>query len=318
MAKFRSIDKALFDAVKNGAPLKKVKYIVALGADVKMNDQLYYNCLSYCKDQEVAKYLIEKGVDVNLVGYNGHTPLDFAQDLNVVNLLIKNGADVNAADCYGASILMHAIDQGNFGKAMMLIKKDADINAITRYGRSVLHYAVNRDAYDIAKYLLDNGCDVNVVDKRRRSLWWDVKSEEMAKLLLSYNIKLNGKDIFGTPDLLSIVYNRRMGVIREFIDAGGDINVTNQQLENALFITTQRDFNERQRGDVNYDENKNKNVVRLLIDGGIDIKQKNLRGEDALGVATVEMKRFILDYIERQRNNPKLFEFVKSRAMCKD
>jgi ankyrin repeat protein len=199
-----------------------------------------------------------------------------------------------------------------------LIKANADIYAVNYSKMSVLHYAANADAYEVSKYLLENGCDVNAVDDKNRSLWWDVKSDKMARLLIGYGIKLDGKDIFGTPDLLSIVYNRRVGVIREFIDAGGDINVTNQKLENALFITTQRDFNERQRGDVNYDENKNKNVVRLLIDGGIDIKQKNLRGEDALGVATVEMKRFILDYIERQRNNPELFEFVKSRAMCKD
>ena len=308
MAIVRSIDKALFDAVKNGAPLKKVKYIVALGADVKMNDQLYYNCLSYCKDQEVAKYLIEKGVDVNLVGYNGHTPLDFAQDLNVVNLLIKNGADVNAVDCYGASILMHAIDQGNFGKAMMLIKKDADINAITRYGRSVLHYAVNRDAYDIAKYLLDSGCDVNVVDKRRRSLWWDVKSEEMAKLLLSHNINLNGKDIFGVPDFFSIVYNKRINVIKAFALGGGDINITNQNQENALFIIAQRDKEEKQRGCSQEEFEKNKVIVKFLLGVGVDMHKNNVEMQDVLSVADVELRSFILDNMKNKIHNQSLVD----------
>lgn len=318
MAIVRSIDKALIEEIKKGASLKRVKYIVALGADVNTTNQLNYNGLCFCDNADVARYLIEKGVDVNLRGYNGHTPLYFANKLGVVDLLIKNNADINAKDCYGKSVLMSAISERNYAKAMMLIKANADIYAVNNSKMSVLHYAVNADAYEVSKYLLENGCDVNAVDDKNRSLWWDVKSDEMARLLIGYGIKLDGKDIFGTPDLFSIVYNRRMGVIREFIDAGGDINVTNQQLENALFITTQRDFNERQRGDVNYDENKNKNVVRLLIDGGIDIRQKNLRGEDALGVATVEMKRFILDYIERQRNNPELFEFVKNRAIYKD
>ena len=318
MAKVRSIDKILIEEIKKGASLKRVKYIVGLGADVNTKNQLNYNGLCYCDNAEVAEFLIDKGIDVNLVGYNGHTPLYFANKLGVVDLLIKNNADVNAKDCYGISVLMRAIRDRNYAKAMMLIKANADIHAVNYGNMSVLHFAVDADAYDICKYLLENGCDVNAVDNKNRSLWWDVKSDKMARLLIDYGIKLDGKDTFDTPDLFSIVYNRRIGVMREFIDAGADINVTNQKLENALFITTQRDFNERQRNDVNYDENKNRNVVKLLIDGGIDIKQKNLRGEDALGVATVEMRSFILDYIERRRNNPELFEFVKSRSICKD
>ena len=111
------------------------------------------------------------------------------------------------------------------------------------------------------------------------------------------------------------MYGKRIEVLKEFIKAGGDVNVSNQHMETALFLIAIKDNEEKQRGKTQEDRCINKDIVKVLIDAGVDVNRKNLRGVDALSVASDDMREFIVDYTNKMKVNSKVVGMVKGRDL---
>ena len=91
-----NLNELFFEAVKcNSLPL--VKYFVAMGADIRSENDTAFNGSSYFGYLDLVKYFVEMGADVRSnddiaikwAATNGH--------LEIVKYLVESGANVNAA-----------------------------------------------------------------------------------------------------------------------------------------------------------------------------------------------------------------------------
>ena len=312
MKKVPSFSEQLFEAVKN-KQLEKVRFLVALGADVKYHDNQFRTCLMFCDDVRIADFLISQGADVNAIGNGGYTPLFYAKDKKVAKFLIEHGANMEAHDCFNTNILMYALRSKQVDKALVLIDSGANIKAIDDNGYSVLRYAVKADLVDVAEIIIDKGGEVNDCGVAlRRSLWWNVKSADMAKLLLKNNISVKGRDNLGNSDLVASVYQGDCGVVRELLNAGIDVNERNNDGDTALMIFLSKDKFDTEKCWYNDEAREtNKKIVRMLLKSGANVLIKNNKGQSALRLASSDMRKFIIDEIKRGKREPLLFQYMR-------
>ena len=158
------------------ARLKKLKYLVRLGADV--NTRLYgKSLLSKAIEQnagvEVVEFLREKGANEWVISKEEALELSrgFWNDkgelksLEEIKELIKKGADVNAQYKYGETALMTAAYNGEIDVAKCLFENGADVNASSKYGKTALMIAATWGQIEVVKYLAKCGADLEAEDK---------------------------------------------------------------------------------------------------------------------------------------------------------
>ena len=141
------------EKISDEARLKKVKYLVRLGADV--NARLYgKSVLSKAlelQDEEVISFLKSKGAKEWVISKEEALELSkgFWEDmgdlksLEEIKELLKKGADVNASDKYGRTALMKAARDGNLDMVKYLAENGADLEASDKFGNTVLDIAKN-------------------------------------------------------------------------------------------------------------------------------------------------------------------------------
>ena len=158
------------------AKLKKLKYLVRLGADV--NAKLYgKSVLSKAIEQgvgaQVVEFLREKGAEESVISKEEAKKLSqgFWKDssnlksLEEIKELIKKGADVNAQYKYGETALMTAAYNGEIDMAKCLFENGADVNASSKYGKTALMIAATWGQIEVVKYLAKCGADLEAEDK---------------------------------------------------------------------------------------------------------------------------------------------------------
>ena len=126
----------------------------------KLNLQLF-NVIANDKDSDEArlkklKYLVRLGADVNASDEFGRTALMIAATwghLDVVKCLAQGGADVNASTRFGITALMEAAYNGRLGVVKYLAECGADLEASDKYGQTVLDIAKNWKRDDCVKFL---------------------------------------------------------------------------------------------------------------------------------------------------------------------
>ena len=93
-------------------------------------DTLLFHALRYGAGIEIVKFLVEQGADVNKPDGNGWTPLHTAASIcskEVVDLLLTNNADINAKNPRGDTPLHVAMHDRSVDAANSLIKRGAEI-----------------------------------------------------------------------------------------------------------------------------------------------------------------------------------------------
>jgi len=142
--------------------------------------------------------------------------------------------------------------------------------AIGRISRRKMFGAVSENDFDEVQRLLDNGRDVNDPEwEFENTPLHDVRSEEMAQLLIRAKADVNRKNKFGETPLF---FAKSESIVRILLEANADIHVKESRYErNILFYCAQRI-----------------GVAELLIEAHADVNHCNYRRWTPLHLASSE------------------------------
>lgn len=128
-------------------------------------------------DLQMVELLVANGADVNLTCKNGNSVFSKALDRvrnfyydqslqqksqKIVDFLFASGLNVKAVDNFGETILMKAVQNGNYPTVERLIKMGVPVNAKNKRGETALMQAASAIRHlDIIKLLIESGADVN-------------------------------------------------------------------------------------------------------------------------------------------------------------
>ncbi len=128
-------------------------------------------------DLQMVELLVANGADVNLTCKNGNSAFSKALDRvrnfyydqslqqksrKIADFLFASGLNVKAVDNFGETILMKAVQNGNYPTVERLIKMGVPVNAKNKRGETALMQAASAiRRLDIIKLLIESGADVN-------------------------------------------------------------------------------------------------------------------------------------------------------------
>ena len=119
-----------------------------------------------CGSEQVAAVLLDHGASVFKINNCGHSPLHVAAKrgfVKLVDLLIKYKADVTQTNKYHLETALHkACQYGQTEAAICLLGHGSDINAANRFGLTPLMKAVERGHGDTTEMLLAKNASVHV------------------------------------------------------------------------------------------------------------------------------------------------------------
>ena len=148
-------------------------------------------------------------------------------DFGKTSALVRDSTVANVKERRGgATPLMNAAALGSLETMRLLLDKGADINARNTGGATALMWAVS----DLAKVrlLVDRGADVNIVaNGGRTALFLAALSDgsaETVKLLLAKGGNPRVVDSLKMTTLAAATFGNDIGTIRQFIEAGVDVN----------------------------------------------------------------------------------------------
>ena len=235
------------EKVSDEARLKKLKYLVYLGADV--NAKLYgKSVLSKAIEQgagaQVQNFLREKGANEWVI--SKEEALEVSQELlddwgdfkslDVIKELLKKGADVNQKDESGWPMLMMAIAREYFDVVNCLIDNGVDVNQKDNWGETALMMAVCEGQIDVVKRLVQKGADVNEQDKNGvTALIIGAAKGNMdeVKCLVDGGAQLDIQDKNGWTALITAVFEGQIDVVKYLVEVGADLEVKSENCETA-------------------------------------------------------------------------------------
>ena len=191
----KEIDNKLLETVQ-GNEIKKVKDLIAQGANVNARTEFGETPLHLAQSKEMAELLLSKGADIHAKDNEfGMTPL-FNAPKEIFKLLISKGADVNVRGKKGLTPLAWSAYGDDLDRIKLLISKGADVNSVDEYLKTPLHIASNWNKIEIAKLFISKGAKVNARD---RSGWTPLHwasfegGPEVVQLLITKGAEKNAK-----------------------------------------------------------------------------------------------------------------------------
>lgn len=146
------------DSVKNKSRLDITKLLIEYGADIFPKDGNIGPLLnaSSLGDIKLIKFLLDNGIDINYQTKALSNALFFSKDAETAKFLLENGADPNQQNDIGLTVLMMAVNQGDYNKVKILLENGADPNAVSNSGKNVLSYVFSKsqENYNSIKTLL--------------------------------------------------------------------------------------------------------------------------------------------------------------------
>ena len=255
------------------------------------------------------KELVKAGADIDIKDKSGHDALSYAISINnieIVQILIDHGAKLENADAQddkGRTLLMRAVinvidDYAIEGtKTMEFIEKllivGANINIRDNNGYNALLYAISKNNMQIAKFLIDHGAKLENVDVR------DDKGRTPLMRAMIASV-----EIYNHRKKREIIENIEM-----LLQAGADINITDNYGNNALSYAISKN---------------NREIVQFLIDHGANLNNEAmLNGILTLNLEIIRILKnnLIFDDVfnkidfDNEENKQNLFNSLVARDM---
>ena len=284
------LDDGLTDEIR----LKKVKYLVRLGANVnqKINGKSLLKIArekGYKEIEEAIKESLRKSFDELLEGDKFERVLDECEYANGHKVVVSKQKAINLGKQFW----------GNDGKLKsakeieVLIQQGADVNVQVNNGWTALIWAAEKGHKEIVEMLLEGGADVNIKsDDGYTALIWASREghKEVVEMLLQNGADVNQKD---GNSYTALIWASRGGykeVVEVLLERGADVNHKDKYSKTALMRASNNGYNE---------------IVQLLLEGGADVHQKDKYGETALmGATDKETKMVIKEYIKKTSGEP--------------
>ena len=249
------LNEQLFNVITNSkvsceGKLKKVKYLVRLGADV--NAKMYgRSVLSMVKEKELGddwvEFLINKGANEWVIPKEEGLELakgfwNYEVDLKSleeIKELLKKGADLEARNKYGDTALILAARDGHLEVVKYLAELGADVNAKVSYGGTALMKAAIGEHLDVVKYLAECGADLDVKDEdgrtalMREANWGQL---DVVKCLVECGADLDIQDKNGQTALMMAAIWGRLDVVKCLAEHGADLEAKDKDGRTALDI----------------------------------------------------------------------------------
>lgn len=285
----KKLNKALMNLIRDekllsSIRLKKVMYLVRLGADVHacLCGKSMLSWAKAMEDEEVSLFLEKKGAkefqipsdEVLFLNKRLIEAIKGKEEIEVIQNLIKKGADFeykNKLD--GKTALLVAVNSGRTDVVKMLLDEGADIEAYTSSKLTSLMIAAYNGYTEVVELLLENGAKVNSVDKYDyTALMVAISNEksEVAKMLLDKGCDVKKSDALGRTALHIAVSNGLGDVVKMLLDSGVDVNAKDCDGSTALILACSK-------GD--------KEMVKLILEKDVDIEARNKEDETALTIA---------------------------------
>ncbi len=239
------------EKVSDEARLKKVKYLVYLGADE--NARLYgKSVLSKAIEQnagaQVVEFLRENGANEWII--SKEEALEVSQgfwdengkikSVEEIKELLKKGADVNAKGVGGRTALMcGAVVNGQLDVVKCLVEHGADLEASDKSGQTELMMASYMGYLEEVKCLVELGADVNAKDNWGETALMKAATSgqlDVVKCLVEHGADLVASDKYGQTALYWAAEFGKLDVVKCLVECGADVNAKNKNGDTALDI----------------------------------------------------------------------------------
>ena len=187
--------------------------------------------------------------------------------LKIIEKLLENKTDINACASKnsenGNSALIYAIKNNNEELAKFLIDKNINLDLSSEptiggddSGKTALFYALEKRMDNIVEYIVQKK-NMNIQDKKLNNqktllmYFAQYSNTKILKALLPYYIQINKncmqeRDRDGlTPFLYAITYNENIEVAKLLRMYGADVNVINNDKENAVQLVKKSNLNDK-------------------------------------------------------------------------
>ena len=238
------------EKVSDEARLKKVKYLVRLGADV--NARLYgKSLLSKAIEKEagaeVVEFLREKGAEEWVI--SKEEALEVSQgfwkydgclkSLEEIKELLKKGADVEASNKYGTRALIVATIYEHLDVVKCLVEHGADLEAKDGAGQTALIKAAMCGNLDKVKYLAECGAVLEAKDGDGKTALRnaaDMRYLEVVKYLAECGADVEAKDGDGKTALMKAASCGYIEGVKCLVELGADLEAKDKDGDTALDI----------------------------------------------------------------------------------
>ena len=334
-----------------------VRYLVDHGANVsgieKKSKKTVLSLAVQSGNLDKVQLLLDAGADLHYQSEHGYDVLidamysrDIKTDKNLIpmlKLLLERGAPVNGISSYGESAIKVASRVGRFDVVQVLLAAGADADQLQW---TELMHAIALEPLETVKELLDTSPDIDT-DLYARDFWnrspWllslQVGDVDKAKLLLAAGAYRDDYGHCGKTPLMYAIENNRVEILEWLIQAGFDIEATDEFAMTPLMMAAECGATDCVRilldrgadpGKVNHCDYRaikladNIEIVRMLVQAGEDLSDIDDEMRPALtGIYSDEIQATEEQYLAGRyrrfgKANPDVMDILFWQAMVRN
>jgi len=159
------------------------------------------------------RLLLNEGANVHQMNQKKQTALHSAllsiestSRPEVIHSLLEHRADINAVDQFGATPVLLAAANSDFGSTRLLLSRpEIDLNLKTLDGTTPAHFLVEKDMHEFLPIALHKGARLDEPDNAGRTPLFNAKTTNSLNILIKAGVDINKQDEDGlTPAMLML------------------------------------------------------------------------------------------------------------------